>query len=463
MVNPWRYWTLRYADLTACAEGTGGYRERSLSLAQKEFQQWFPTLARQTTLSAQQERDIQTVLFSWFRAEGGDNLKRRAIAGLCLRCCVSHAIFRACHDLAAQFGRKYGFTTRDLLPLVLTDDGNNLMLVKGERATQAILRRDGTVAANPYQFFSVEILRKFDPARVEKKTVSDWAYLLTRQHPELRRVLAVEYGVIIATPWALLNQASTTKLHCLSDRDRVLIKVFHAVYRRDRRGKRGKCPDPSSQQLAEMAALLRERQVVVESLGKLLEELKKIADFLRDERVNPKRGQSEENNDSPTEPHPLEFLHPQLVEVLDTAIAQAVFQRLDKLKRSRRYAEFASRFLEGLRLIYEEGKSQSDVANLLGMSNQSQVSRVFKLSELIGLVRHRVKDGLFKVILKHFERERDRICADSQAFNNLLQQVEEFVDETVFQDAVREIKVGKSRNMNSLFARELCHFLEEYA
>ncbi|MBP0016653.1 MAG: hypothetical protein J7647_03745 [Cyanobacteria bacterium SBLK] len=389
-----------------------------------------------------------------------EKLKQQAIAGLCLRCYISHSIAQACAQLVQQFGATYGFSPRDILPIVLTDTGTDPIVFNNNRRTQAIVNlKDGTLRQNDYSFFAIDLLRQYNPA---KQSLHNWTYTLTRQNPELKQVLNVEYKLFLETDWALLNQAKSHILERYPDRDRLVIQAFHRVYRRDRRdrGQRGKCKDPSSKQLQEMLAYLLSQAITFESEQDLFDELKQIAANLRTEKVNPRivptaKLELEELGF-------LEFLHPWVMEALTIAIATAIPQRLERLAQSRHYQTFTNRFLNGLHLIYSEGKSQGEVAGLLGLTNQSQVSRVLKLGDLILHVRDRAVDRLFQVVLEQLNLEREDLATHPDTLNHLMKQIESFIDEAVFNEAAKEFR-GKNRQMQSLYAGALRQYLQENA
>lgn len=382
-----------------------------------------------------------------------EELKQQGIAGLCLRCYVSYSISQACYQLVQQFGETYGFSPRDILPIVLTDTGEDLIVFNGNDRRQAIVNlNDGTLRKNNYSFFAIDLLRQYNPA---KKSLENWAYALTRQNPELKQVLSVEYKLLLETDWALLNQAKSQFLERFPDRDRLLIQAFHRVYRRDRRdrGQRGKCPDPSREQLQEMRVHLSQQGMVFDSEQDLFNALKRVAASLRAEKINPHLVPTSESE--PEDSELLAFLHLWLMEALTIAIAQVIPQRREQLAKSRRYQTFGDKFLIGLHLIYSEGKSQGEVAGLLGLTNQSQVSRVLKLGDLILHVRDRSVDRLVQVVL-----ERLNCAAHPNTLNHLIKQIESFVDETVFNEAAKEFR-GKNRQMQSLYAGAIRQYLQE--
>ncbi|NES69071.1 MAG: hypothetical protein F6K24_29485 [Okeania sp. SIO2D1] len=443
MILSRNYWTLRRIDLTSydVSSSQKGYREIELSSVQKQFQVCFPSLAETQTLSSEDERRIQETLLSQFLEQ---HSAQGITAGLSLRCYISHAIVSACQKLAQQFGDRYGFSHLDLLHLVLTDDGKT-QSIQDVRAKSQL----------SYSYFWMKILRKFNP---EKAGLWNWTVLLTRRHPELTRTLWVEFGLSLATPWGKLNDIKAYQWETLSPHERDVVEVFHGVYRRDRRkqGARGKCPEPSKSQLQEMGDRLRQKGNVYYSSVELLERLKTIAQFLQ-EQVLTSTPVSPSSTPSKME---LDFLDRHRDRAIMDAIERVLSQRLEKLKNSAWYAEFAAHFLPSLRLIYCENKSQTEVARRLNMSNQSQVSRVLKIKQMLNQIREQVMEQLLQILLEKMELNSTQGVVDTNVFDSLIQLLSQYLDETVFIEAAREISTAKiHRNMTSLFAKKMCNYL----
>ena len=137
MTRPSRYWTIwRFEAIEGGRIRTQGCQ---CDRAQAFFGRLFPQLTPKMQLSNAQEREIQTILLSAFRAkvsvsspeEPELELNYRAIAGLCLRCYVSYDILAACHQIARQYSNRDLTSERllhDLLPFALTDSGERLMV-----------------------------------------------------------------------------------------------------------------------------------------------------------------------------------------------------------------------------------------------------------------------------------------------------------------------------------------------
>ena len=81
--------------------------------------------------------DFQSSLLSAFNGENPDiNLFNRDLAGLCLRCYISEAIVQECKRINYLYSGEKRFNYRDLLPFVLNDDGQNLIVLDKDVETQ---------------------------------------------------------------------------------------------------------------------------------------------------------------------------------------------------------------------------------------------------------------------------------------------------------------------------------------
>ncbi|NEP89157.1 MAG: hypothetical protein F6K18_21290 [Okeania sp. SIO2C2] len=448
MVLSKNYWTLCKIDLTSydVSGYQKGYREDLLLPVQQQFQIWFPSIAELKEVSSQDDRKIQATLLSHFLSQNSASSKECSItAGLSLRCYISHGIVHACQKLAQQFGDRYGFSHLDLLYLVLTDDGKIKNFQEVSENSQS-----------SYPYFWAHILRTFNP---DKAGLWNWTYLLTRRHPELTRTLWVEFGLSLTTPWGKLNEIKRYQMETLSPQERDVVEAFHGVYRRDRReqGARGKCPEPSESQLQEMRDRLCQRRIIYNSSDELLEQLKTIAKFLQEQIFNPTEI-SPPSNASAME---LEFLDEHRDRAIMDAIEGVLYQRLQKLQKSAWYSEFAPHFLPSLRLIYCEKKSQSEVAKQLNMNNQSQVSRILKLKQLLKQIREQVMEQLLQILLNQAELNSNQGVLDPNAFDSLIELLSRYLDETVFLEAAKEISTAKKyQEMTSLFAQKMRYYLE---
>ncbi|MBD2775398.1 hypothetical protein [Iningainema tapete] len=422
--------------------------------------------------------ETQAALLTYFNAKTSNiDAVSRAQAGLCLRCYVSDPILKACQKIDNLFSGEKQFTYQDLLPFVLNDDGETLVILDQDGRSQLILDRNGEAQTTAYKFFSVKVLQTFNTER-SSMSLDNWAYLQTRQNPEIKDFLS-EFGFKHLSDWAVLNRARPKQIERLSTRDRHLVQVFHAVYRRDRLQTRSKgpkrCPDPTSTQLQEMLKSLQALDVIVNSGVELIRELKQIAAQLRQydvwsyreplETQDPETGSYTLRRDIPTnslneldveQSELLAFLHEQLKLTLTDAIDKEMSSRISTLQKSKKYAPLAQQFIPGLKLYYCEGMSLKDIAPRLGMTSWDQARRVLNPGEILSKVRTLTVQQLLENILKKAEEKGlTKIPPEPDYLKTLAEQIEAFADEEIFTPAAEELRVGKSRVMSSVYAQSI--------
>jgi hypothetical protein len=468
------YWTLCRISLSREV----GYEYYSIPPTQEFFQQQF------SDLSSSQTRNIQATLLSRFRDKQSDaDTANRAQAGLCLRCRVSYPILKACQTIDSLFtGDNKQFTYRDLLPFVLNDDGKALILLDEEGSIQLKLNDVDETQTITYKIFTVEVLRTYKPNSQVSMSLDNWAFLQTKQHSELKAFLS-EFGFQHLSDWALLNRARPKQLEQLSECDRLLVEAFHAVYRRDRRQQQQvrRCLDPNELQLTEMAALLQTQGISFKTF-ELIKALRQAAKQLRQYDIwsyrTPLEIQNEDGDynlrvDVPTsslneldaeEQEFLEFLHQQLEITLAQSIANAIQTQIAQLEKSKRYAPFAAYFIPGLRLYYCEGLSLKDIGPQLGMSSWDQTRRILNPGELLSNVRRLMVQQLLQPILEKAQSQGfASMPPEPNYLKTLTEQIEVFVDAEIFEAAVSEIKAGKNRLMDSVYAQQLKRYVEQNA
>ncbi|NEQ34698.1 MAG: hypothetical protein F6K04_27700 [Leptolyngbya sp. SIO4C5] len=147
-----RYWQL------VQIKSSGGCQIVEQTLAKTWLQAQF-LLADQ--LNESDEYSLQRRL--WQQWQDGD--ESADIALLCLRCFISHHIYRVCLQLTRQFGEAYGFRAEDLFPFVLDDDGQPI---------------------DSYEPFSLKILRTYD---IERAGLATWTTRRVKHHSELDQFL----------------------------------------------------------------------------------------------------------------------------------------------------------------------------------------------------------------------------------------------------------------------------------
>jgi hypothetical protein len=460
-----------------------GYKRCFISLANEYAQNQGLGEAKDEAGDRSQQKNLQSDLLSRFQAPAAD-LIERSQAGLCLRCYVSEPILNACRKIDHLFGEDQCFTYRDLLPFVLNDDGKTLMVADPDGKAYLSLDPTGTPQPTTYRCFSIQILQTFKPNAKSSLSLDNWAFLQTKQHPDLKNFLS-EFGFKQLSDWALLNRTRPKQLEQLAERDRVLVEVFHSVYRRDRhqqhQGKK-RCQDPTSVQLQEMQTALQARNISIQPPA-LMSDLRRVASQLRQydlwshreplELDDPETGDRMIRSDLPPdsssknnlEQHEqqelLDFFQAQLHLALVDSIQQEIGDRMTYLKKSKGYAALAEQLIPGLDLYYRQGIALKEIADLLKMSGWAQARRVLNPGELISSVRtSTIRRVLTQILKKAEQKGLTDLPPAPNYLENLSQQIEALADADVFQEAFEEIQAGKNRQMKSVYAQQLCHYLE---
>ena len=479
----WQMWCLSPSD------DRRRYRCSAIASARDFFQSRIAGTSNAAGMNLTPTRPVgsQNSLLLQFYTEGSHSLpsekslQQRAYAGLCLRCYVSEPILRACQKIDSLFSGNKAFSYQDLLPFVLNDDGKTLVVVDGEDKTQQVLDQQNRLQPSVFKIFSVEVLRTYKANLASSMSLDNWAFLRTKQHPELKNFLA-EFGFQPFSDWTLINRIRLNQMERLSKRDRHLVDAFHAVYRRDRRQthQTGRCKDPTAEQLAEMNDRLKEQGAAFNSTRDLLKALKQIAKQLRQFDIWQAREPLEVKDmetgtyalradlpaESPDEAEIEEqdfvaFLRQQLAIALDTAIEQAIQGRIAKLKKSKKYAPFAAAYPLGLQRYYREGISLKEIGAQLGMSSWDQTRRILNPGELLSQVRLLTAQQLLEPILK---AAQDKGLATTPVeptyLKTLMKQIEAFIDAKLFSEAASEIKAGKNRSLDSGYAQHLTQYLD---
>ncbi|MDJ0619729.1 MAG: hypothetical protein QNJ63_23810 [Calothrix sp. MO_192.B10] len=437
----------------------------------------------QNQIANYRKNDIQDTLFQYFQARKSTvDVLNSAQAGLCLRCYVSEPILKACKKIYFPFSGNNSFTYKELLRFVLDDDGQKLIILDHDGKTQLILDDKGEAKKAAYQFFTVKVLQTFNPNSQSSMSLDSWAFLQTKQNPELKAFLS-DFGFKPLSDWALLNRTRPKQLEGLSEHSRHLVEVFHGVYRRDRREQQPKgarkCPDPSSAQLQEMLAELQKRNQIINHTDGLMQALKSVAMELRQYDIWSNREplefqDSDTGNYTPRQDLPYDsinpenlekrefadLLHDKLMLTLGDGIKKQISDRITKLQKSKKYASLSQQFIPGLRLYYVEAMSLRDIAPRLGMTSWDQARRVLNPGELLRNVRTYCVQNLLETILqKAQEKGLSTNPPEPDYLKNLAEQIEAFADGEVFQQAAEELKAGKNRSMDSVYAQQLRLYL----
>ena len=452
MVLTSRYWQM--VTLTSA----GQRKIKVMPLAKRWCQthlesNWITDSDSTDSRRANSDRDLQTYL--WQRWQASD--EESALALLCLRCWLSHQITATCSQLASQFGRHYGFTTAELLPLVLDDEGH---------------------IAPTYQPLSMNILERYDPAQAALNT---WASRITKAHPEINR-FCLEHGLYRISDWALLNDTSVGRLAralpglSAADckRKAALLTAYHQVYRRDRiiqrqqSGRASRCPEPTDAQLLEISPGSPPSIV--------LQQLCELADQLREHRIAVRRGMpitrsldatvdnqpylqlaspsqtNSEAESSAAQDKFVERYRNHFLGSLDkaiTAVAQSYAAGYEKRQPLK-----GRLFLSALDLFHCDGLSMGAIAKQIGLSSQVQVTRLLKLKRF----RTEVCAYWFNQLKQHVEEEALQFIAPER-LSMIANQLEEVLTEetkAVMTEATAEAQISRDRNARSTFAQRLC-------
>jgi hypothetical protein len=453
-----KYWNLVSLD------ATGTRQVKEIALAKAFFQEQFPELVSETNIP---DIAIQGQLLALARSE-------TAIANMaqyCLRCFISSQIEQVCRTIAAQFGTNRGFKASDLFPFVLNDVPDNFRESRQNEQTN-------------YQSLAIQILQSFDP---ELASLSTWTAKLVKNQPEINAFL-LERDVYMVSDWAILNDTTLNQMErilrdfhsCTADeieKAKQLLESYHLVYREERRkqrlaGMKGKCSPPSLSQLQGIAQQAKLKLVP----EKLLSQLQKLADLLREYRIYARTKylrtetletpetqlKAEQFQISTTEPSEEENSQREFLvhyrQEFDRAL-EASLERVIESRIDRKSPQKAANFLLALALFHCQGKSMGEIAPLVNLNAQFQVSRLLKLKELRSDVRQKMLKAL-----------RDRVCSLARYYANpdLLKKldctIEKLLDEEidrVMLEAEAEANIAKNRSTNSQFASSLCHYLDK--
>ncbi len=500
MVTTSRYWNICVISSPVYEKNRvrGGYKNNvKVKLAQQFFKKQFPDLAPLETISTEDEKYIQKSLWQIFH--NGYTIRDRALAGLCLRCYVSQTILIACRKIAAyRPGNEKPFTYVDLLPFVLNDDGKTLIILDKDGKNQIILDENGEsrLLEKEGRFFSVEIIRTHNPELSNSQKLDNWVMMRTPQCLELKKYLW-SFGYRTPSDWALLCRDIPKTLESLLEvSDHKITEVFHAVYRRDRlnSGKQGLSLEPTSVQLQEMLNLLSQKGLAFSSQI-LIYHLRRIADILRQDKLsketgsprtesteipeysdnsfilnpsnyipNPNLPPSYNNDPEKMEYQDLQNMCSELVMVvLSQAIAQKVEQKKASLAKRKKYADFATKFTEGLLLYYQENNplSLGEIAKIWGIE-WHKARRIFNLRELLTDIQYLTEEIFISKIFQHQIDSRLQLLSDDPDYlRDVAEAIRGFIYEVAFAEAFAEIFTPKNQSRNSLFAQLLRKYLKQ--
>lgn len=497
-INTYRYWTISIITnpLDKDYRLTKGYRNKQLKIAKDFFENEFGELIKsshQNNQNNQNNQYINAYLWKIFHDSTTD-IHKRALAGLCLRCYISHAIVKSCH-LIANKNSDYSQIFVNSLPYVLNDDGNSLIFVDWDNNNQLILKDNGHTQLIPKEgkFFSVEILRTYNFNLSDNKkseSLDNWCIRLTRQNKDLQTFL-LECGVWVPSDWSLLCGEIPQSLDTHFTNNQLhFIEVFHRVYRRDRRKsrQRGKCCEPTQLQLKEMRSLLQSKDIVLSSTDELIQHFKDITEILRQDMYCTKTGSPKADSiDVGTSPEDKDdcFSKPNIPDtkswnceeieeielrkllselpdlVLFRAISKIIPQRIAFLAKKKNYSIYAPKFIEGIKLYYqiENPLSLREIAALWEI-NWSKARRIFKFRELI----ENTQSSSEKIFMNKIKEKAsnffvNEISCDPNNLKQIAAEVRDFLHEIAFKEAYAEITASKSIYKKSLFAKVLRYYI----
>lgn len=454
MTNLSIYWTLIRID-------AGGIRQtQSIPWAQIFFNQVFAQLIDVENLSS---REIQSQLIDLYNNTSVD---QSVNAQRCLLCFISWEIEKVCLNLEKQFGIGGGFTSRDLLPYVLDDDGSSQ-------------------AAKSYKCFSLEILQSFDS---NQSSLTTWINRKVKQHPALNKFL-LECGIYLLSDWAILNDTQPKQLerilnqfHSLTvteiQHNKWLLASYHQVYRAQRLQQRkakktSKCQPPTIEQLQQISDKLNNlsQGKYCVAANNLMSQLQFLAGYLREYRIHVRGGslatESIDNNyltatnpsDNLEVNQTSEFLklyRPQFLECLDNALASVTQTRVNKMQR--KDATKASKFLTALKFFHCQGLSMTEIAKRIEMKAQFQVTRLLKLKEFRADVTNQLLTMLKVRVLElaqNYSSLESLEALESQITIALTEQVTDLIAE-----AEIEAAGARSNSTRSRFSWRLCEYLD---
>lgn len=467
-----RYWLLIRLN------ATGNRQIEEIAVAKAFFTSTFPNGANIENLL---DGEIQRHLWecwqnSLLANEPTSNINPHP-AQLCLRCFISSVIEQVCIQLETNFGNNYGFTRRDLFPLVLND----------------IIERPSKQPSS-YTSVACEILQTFNP---ERGNLSSWTTKLVKQHRELKAFL-IQHGIYLVTDWAILNDTDSEQLqrifqefHHLSESEikqaTVLLNSYHNVYRRDRRtarksGTQGQCLPPTTEQLQRIAEQFQSRSHLKFSTSQIMSRLQNIAELLREYRIHIRSGSyksesldasvggSDSNytlaeripapSSNDEEDERTEFLQSyrqEFINYLDSSLETIIHHRITILKRQN--AAAVNQFTTALHLYHCQGEPMGEIALKIGLQAQYQVTRLLKLKQLRTDVRQLMLKNLLPSVL-------NKAITYTNLFEvkTLEQRIEQVLNEQIenlIKEAEAESIVTKNCPLRSLFALRICHLMRK--
>jgi len=231
--------------------------------------------------------------------------------------------------------------------------------------------------------------------------------------------------------------------------------------------------------MQEMLDYLQQSSVILSSSDRLLEELEKIAEKLRNiDTWESLEIQSTDRNETWDRPeiscfddnNPLEseerewidFLRREFLSVLAQSIETVIESWLAKLEKSSWYASLAGKFLPGLELYYCQGMSVSEIVSELEMTNKDRTKRILNLKGSIDKVKFLTEQKLLdRILIKAQKMGLATNPPEINYLNNLLEYVENFVKTEFYSEATAELFASKKSQKKSLYAEQIALYLKK--
>lgn len=452
----WKYWTHMRLEMS------GNLKRQEIAVLRAFFQQQFQVDATDELSDSL----IQAQLCELCQLGTADS----KLAAGCLRCYISHQIVITCTDLSQKFQLRRYLTQTELLTYVLND--LNPLQAFEPRAS--------------YLPLAVKITQTF---QARQGGLANWTKRLVLQHKDLYRALA-SCGIYMASDWAILNHADSQRLQrqfsgwlsaAQLAQTTALLNSFHAVYRRQRLqlGAGQRCAEPTLEQLEQMAAWLCTAGLPAGSPEQILRRLKALARDLRQPQLNAILLNTVPLNENLATPSPQsdeqdEFLTHYQIQVrrcLKRAVRQVFEQRLLALQAAN--PAKAATFMRALTLFVLDQMPMAQIAPLVGLQKQFQVTRLLNLSGLRAEVRQQwlvlMRQELPRLLQPYLELEQ---LAPEQ-FDSL---IEASIDRIMAEDRADCYSAKHSANhsarhsarhsakhrSDSLFKSYLCRYLTEW-
>lgn len=452
MTNNDNYWILRGVN------SFGQYRSQKILEAESFLLENF---ARYIKGDKIEHKEIQKILFGWYRNE---ETEAQVKAECCLRCFVSNCIYQFCLSSEQKYWESYGLSRNDLFPVLLE-------LIPSNAITRSKVNNSLTS----------DIINTFDINK--HSNLSTWTSIKVKGNRQYKIVLRF-YGIVEVTDWLILVQTTPGKLARklrqqgyseleIEDYGN-LLEVFHQVYRteilarrreinkqRQQKGQ-GKShkpyPSPTNEQLKQIAQLLDiSRQLEPQEV---LNQLKNIANILRNNTPSPNSNHLEDSTDNITGEFKT-IIYNQIEDCLLTVTNRVIEVKINYFLNKRKpKIQKANNLILGLDLFYCQGYSMGEIANTLELSGQSQVSRLLKLKEL----REDVSRNVIPILKERLKEQITNFLNDPTKLDILDTKIQEFIEpeiQEVIQEAETEIFDSKNRTRTSLFARTVCQCIQQ--